>query len=75
MKKSTCFGCHAQTTRAAGPSFQEIATRYETNETTINNLANHILNGSIGVWGNQQMAAHPDFTGEQHRQIAKYILE
>jgi cytochrome c len=75
VKKSTCFGCHAQTTRVAGPSFQEIAARYETNEATINNLGDHILKGSIGVWGNQQMPAHPDFTEEQCRQIAKYILE
>ena len=75
VKKSTCFGCHAQTTRVAGPSFQEIAARYETNEATINNLSDHILNGSIGVWGNQQMPAHPDFTDEQCRQIAEYILE
>ena len=75
IKKSTCFGCHALATRVAGPSFQEIAARYETNDATINNLANHILNGSIGVWGNQQMPAHPDFTEEQRRLISKYILE
>lgn len=75
MKKSTCFGCHAQKTRLAGPSFQEIAERYELNESTIKNLSNHILKGSLGVWGNQQMPAHPDFTEEQCNQIARYILE
>lgn len=75
MKKSTCFGCHAHTTRVAGPSFEEIAEHYEANETTINNLGDHILNGSFGMWGNQQMPAHTDFTEEQCRQIAKYILE
>jgi cytochrome c len=75
IKKSTCFGCHAHKTRMAGPSFQEISKRYEANEKTIENLSNHILNGSVGVWGNQQMPAHPDFTEEQCRQIANYILE
>ncbi len=75
MKKSTCFGCHAHKSRMTGPSFQEIAARYETNESTIKNLSNHILNGSLGVWGDQQMPAHADFTEEQCNQIAKYILE
>jgi len=75
IKKSTCFGCHAYKSRLAGPSFQEIAERYESNESTIHNLANHILKGSLGVWGNQQMPAHPDFTEEQCEQIAKYILD
>jgi cytochrome c len=75
IKKSTCFGCHAHKTRMAGPSFEEIAKRYKANESTIKNLSSHILKGSIGVWGNQQMPAHPDFTEEQCRQIASYILE
>ena len=52
-----------------------MAERSGSNEATINNLANHILNVSIRVWGNQQMAADPDFTEEQRRQIAKYFLE
>jgi cytochrome c len=75
MKRSTCFGCHAHKTKLAGPSLQEIAKQYKTTGDNIRNLANHILNGSTGVWGDQQMPAHPDFTEEQCRQIASYILE
>jgi cytochrome c len=75
MKKSTCFGCHAHKTKLAGPSFQEIAQRYQSSEANINNLSQHILNGSTGVWGDQQMPAHPDLNEEQRRQIASYILE
>ena len=75
IKKSTCFGCHAHKTKLAGPSFQEIAQRYESNEQNIKNLSQHILNGSKGIWGDQQMPAHPDLSEEQRRQIASYILE
>lgn len=75
IKKSTCFGCHAYKTRVAGPSFQEIAERYEPNESTLHSLGNHVLKGSLGIWGSQQMPAHPDLTEEQCKQIAKYILE
>lgn len=75
MKRSTCFGCHAHKTRLAGPSLQEIAKRYEATGENIKDLGHHILHGSTGIWGEQQMPAHPDLTEEQCRQIASYILE
>lgn len=75
MKKTTCFGCHAQETRIAGPSFQEIAQRYKTGGNAIQILSGHILKGSVGVWGNQQMPAHPELTGDEAREIAAYILQ
>ena len=75
MKKSTCFGCHAHKTKLAGPSLQEIAERYESTGENIKNIGNHILNGSTGMWGDQQMPAHPDLTAEQSQQITSYILE
>ena len=37
-------------------------------------LANSIVNGSVGTWGQIPMPAHPDFTGEQARLAAVYIL-
>jgi cytochrome c len=75
MKRSTCFGCHADKTRLAGPSFAEIASRYEKNPVTINNLASHVIKGSSGIWGSQMMPSHPDLTLEEAAQIAAYMLE
>ncbi len=75
MKKSTCFGCHADKTRLAGPSFLQIAERYEKNLSTIKSLAGSISRGSSGVWGSSIMPAHPDFTEKEREQIAEYILE
>jgi cytochrome c len=75
MKRSTCFGCHADKNRVAGPSFQEIAARYPKDAKTINSLGMHIRNGSSGVWGDPEMPAHPDFTEAETKLIASYILE
>jgi cytochrome c len=75
MKKSNCFGCHAHKTRLAGPSFQEIARRYEDNEGTVKSLSSKILNGSVGTWGDQPMPAHEELTKEQSRQISAFILK
>lgn len=75
MRRSTCFGCHADKTRLAGPSFAEIAGRYENNAANIKELGAHVINGSSGIWGNQMMPSHPDLTGEQAGQIVDYILD
>ena len=76
IKKSTCFGCHADKTRLAGPSFSEIAERYEQKTPIIiKNLGSQIIEGSSGDWGSLEMPAHPDFTEEEAMKIADYILE
>ena len=75
MKRSTCFGCHADKTRLAGPSFAEIAARYKNNPGTAEELGSHVINGSSGIWGSQMMPSHPDLSLEEAAQIAGYILE
>lgn len=75
MKRSTCFGCHADKTRLSGPSFLEIAQKYENISGNIESLASSISGGSSGNWGNAVMPAHPDFTAKESQQIAAYILE
>lgn len=74
LKKSTCFGCHADKTRVAGPSFLEIAGKYGESASVAKNLARHIVKGSSGIWGDLEMPAHPDLTEEEGTQIASYIL-
>jgi len=75
MKKSSCFGCHADKTGLSGPSFSKIAERYEKSSSTVKLLGSHILGGSLGVWGSIEMPSHPDFTVAETEQIADYILQ
>ena len=75
MKRSTCFGCHADKTRLAGPSFEEISGKYENNSDIAAKLGQNIIDGSSGIWGDQMMPSHPDLTIGEATQIADYILE
>ena len=75
MKKSSCFGCHADKTVLSGPSFSKISERYAKSSSTVKSLGSHILGGSLGVWGSVEMPTHPDFTVEETEQIADYILQ
>jgi cytochrome c len=75
MKRSTCFGCHSDKVRLAGPSFEEMAGRYQNNAVTVKELGGRIVGGTSGIWGTQVMPSHPDLTLEEAAQIADYILQ
>lgn len=74
MMESNCFACHADKTVMTGPSFTEIASRYEKNPNNLSLLAHHILEGSSGQWGTMEMPAHPNLTLKETEKIAAFIL-
>lgn len=74
IRKSTCFNCHADKTTLVGPSFSQIAGRYERNQATVEQLARHISEGSSGIWGELVMPPHSQFTLEETKEMAAYIL-
>lgn len=71
---SDCAACHSKDKKSIGPSYIDIATKYPKNNNTINKLANKIIAGGGGVWGEQAMAAHPTIKIEEAKDIADYIL-
>lgn len=71
---SDCLGCHQITTKTNGPAYADIAKKYEPTEANIDTLAGKIIRGGGGNWGTVPMAAHPDFTQEEARTLAKYVL-
>jgi cytochrome c len=74
MMESSCFACHADKKVMTGPSFSDIAKRYEKNTKNMELLANHILEGSSGQWGNIKMPAYPNLTVEETQKIAAFML-
>ncbi len=74
MKNSTCFGCHADKAKHTGPSFANIADKYEYSSSNISSIASSILEGSKGIWGSTEMPSNPDLTISETEQIATFIL-
>lgn len=75
MRNSTCFTCHAATSKLIGPSYDLVAKRYPLNPTSVELLTNRILSGTSGVWGDIKMPPHPDLPIEQVRNVVKWILK
>ena len=74
MDKSDCNTCHQLAIKSIGPNYQEIAKKYKTDTKAEGYLADKIINGGAGVWGQVAMAAHPQLSKSEAGQMAKYIL-
>ncbi|MGA0805411.1 MAG: PQQ-dependent sugar dehydrogenase [Pseudohongiellaceae bacterium] len=69
-----CVACHRSEVRLVGPSWLEIARRYERSAANLDLLAERIRAGSYGVWGEAPMAPHADLSVEVARDMVSRIL-
>ena len=74
VAKSDCFTCHKLRETLIGPPYGEIAKKYPNTPENVGMLADKILKGSTGVWGQVPMLAHPDVKKEDAEKMVKYIL-
>ncbi len=74
VKGSDCTGCHQVERKLIGPSYADVAAKYENTEENVAMLAQKVIAGGVGVWGEIPMAAHPNLTEDDAKQMARYVL-
>lgn len=74
MAAQDCATCHKETEKVIGPSFQEIAAKYPNNDENIATLADKIIKGGSGNWGEIPMAPHSAIAVDDAKEMVKYIL-
>jgi len=74
VKKNDCNTCHHITSTIVGPSHTDVAKKYEFTEANIKMLADRIIKGSSGVWGQVMMTPHPGLSQEDAEKMARYVL-
>ncbi|MEP6596210.1 MAG: ThuA domain-containing protein, partial [Ginsengibacter sp.] len=74
MQASDCKACHQLDKTVVGPAFFEVSKRYQGKPNVIPSLANKIITGGAGVWGDHYMNAHPQLSKEEATGIVKYIF-
>ena len=57
-----------------GPAYADVAKKYENNAKNVKMLAEKIIAGGQGNWGEIPMAAHPNVSQEDAEAMVKYIL-
>lgn len=74
ISKSDCLTCHKVDMKVVGPSYKEVAAKYEATGANIEMLALKIISGGSGHWGEVPMQAHPNVSKEDATEMVKYIL-
>lgn len=74
VKASDCTSCHMVSRKIVGPSYAEVAEKYENTEANVTILATKIIQGGVGVWGEIPMPAHPGLSEDDAKDMIRYVL-
>lgn len=75
IAETTCLSCHQTKKASIGPSYRDVAKKYAKDPKAFESLANKILKGGTGIWGQQPMPPHPQHNIEETRQMVEAILK
>lgn len=75
ISETTCLACHNTTQKSIGPTYRDVAKKYSKDPEAIEKLAEKILKGGVGVWGQQPMPPHPQHNIEETQQMVEAILK
>lgn len=75
VAQSDCLTCHKIDDKLIGPSYKEIALKYkDAPNDVVTALAEKIVKGGVGNWGNVPMTPHPSISQEDAETMVRYIL-
>jgi cytochrome c len=73
-QKKNCMACHALDKKLIGPGYKEVATKYAGQKDAADKLAEKIVKGGVGAWGQVPMPANPQVSAAEAKQLANWIL-
>ena len=74
VKASDCKTCHHKTNKIIGPSHTDVAKKYDFTKANVDMLAQKIIKGGTGVWGEIPMSPHADISLGDAEKMARYVL-
>lgn len=74
VAKSDCFTCHKIAEASTGPSYNDVAAKYQNDPGAVDTLAEKVINGGVGKWGTVPMIAHPSLSKEDAKAMVEYVL-
>jgi cytochrome c len=73
-QKKNCMACHAVDKKLIGPGYKEVAAKYTGQKDATDKLAQKIVKGGSGVWGQVPMPANPQVSEAEAKQLAAWVL-
>jgi cytochrome c len=72
--ENLCLTCHKIDEKVIGPAYRDVANKYEATEANIKMLAEKVVKGGSGVWGDVAMPPNAVVNIADAEQMVKYIL-
>jgi len=72
---NSCMGCHAIDRKLVGPSFKDIAKKYQGDASAEDKLVTKVIKGGAGVWGMVPMPSHPGLSQADAHTIVQWVLQ
>jgi cytochrome c len=72
--KSGCNACHGVDNASVGPSYKEVALKYEKDAGAADYLIQKVINGGGGIWGERLMPSHAHLDKEDISLMVDYIF-
>lgn len=71
-KSKNCMACHSLTNKLVGPSFKDVAKRYNGSDEA--KLTSKVLKGGSGEWGFIPMPANTQLNDKEAQILVQWIL-
>lgn len=72
--ENLCLTCHKIDEKVIGPSYRDVANKYDNTPENVKMLAEKVVKGGSGVWGDVAMVPAPGLKIEDAEKMVKYIL-
>lgn len=72
--KNCAPACHAIDKKVIGPAYIDVSKKYESTPENIAMLAEKVIKGGKGVWGDIPMTPNTTVTPEEAKELVTYIL-
>ncbi|MFG6448090.1 c-type cytochrome [Roseateles sp. BYS180W] len=73
-QKKNCMACHAVDKKVVGPAYKDVAAKYAKDKDAVKKLAEKIVKGGAGAWGQIPMPANPQVSAAEAETLAKWVL-
>src|SRR5690606_29463196 len=73
-KKYSCVACHQIDKKSIGPAYKDVAAKCRGESAATVRLADHVKDGSVGVWGQMTMPAYSQVREEDEKKLVAWIL-
>ena len=73
-QKNACLACHATDKKLVGPSYQDVAKKYNGQKDAEDTLAASIKKGGAGKWGPIPMPAQAALSDADAKALAAWVL-